>query len=86
LVFAQTSDDFSNSLFNNINSSQVNNATSTNIILPSWNDGLVKDRIITFVKNITDPNNPTSYIPSKDRIAIFDNYGTLWSEKPNYYR
>ena len=42
----------------------------------------MKDRIITFVKNITDPNNPISYIPPKDRIAVFDNDGTLWAEKP----
>jgi phosphoserine phosphatase len=80
LVFAQTSDDFSNSTFNNINNLQVNNIN--NNAIPSWNEGPIKDRIITFVKNITDPNNPTSYIPPKDRIAVFDNDGTLWSEKP----
>jgi phosphoglycolate phosphatase-like HAD superfamily hydrolase len=80
LVFAQTSDDISNSSFNNINSFQGNNFNSN--VLPSWNEEIVKDKIITFMKNITDPNNPNNYIPPNNRIAVFDNDGTLWSEKP----
>ena len=79
LAFAQTIDDISNSSINNVGFLEVNNDTTT---LSSWNGGIVKDRIITFVKNITDPNNLDNFIPPKDRIAVFDNDGTLWSEKP----
>lgn len=51
--------------------------------LPSWHeDTAVKQRIIKFVQNVTDPNNSKYYIRPEDRIAVFDNDGTLWSEKP----
>ncbi|MGE0243625.1 MAG: HAD family hydrolase [Nitrososphaeraceae archaeon] len=79
-VFAQTSNDTLQSSLNGTSSLQGNNVTSP--ILPSWNDEIVKERIINFVKNITDPNNSNNYIPPQDRIAVFDNDGTLWSEKP----
>jgi phosphoglycolate phosphatase-like HAD superfamily hydrolase len=49
--------------------------------LPSWNQGKVKETIINFVKNITNPTN-ANYVPPDRRIATFDNDGTLWSEKP----
>lgn len=52
-------------------------------VLPSWNEGSVKEKIITFVETVTDPENP-GYIPPEDRIATFDNDGTLWVEKPIY--
>lgn len=51
--------------------------------LPSWNQGTTKQSIITFIKNVTDPSLKT-YIPPSDRIATFDNDGTLWIEKPLY--
>ncbi|MGE3858921.1 MAG: HAD family hydrolase [Nitrososphaeraceae archaeon] len=79
-VFAQTSNDTLQSSLNGTSSLQGNNVTGP--ILPSWNDEIVKERIINFVKNITDPNNSNNYIPPQDRIAVFDNDGTLWSEKP----
>ena len=50
--------------------------------LPSWNEGIVKQKIIAFVQNVTNPENTDYYIPPEDRIAVFDNDGTLWSEKP----
>ena len=50
--------------------------------LPSWNDVTVKNNIIEFVQNVTNPENTDYYIPPEDRIAVFDNDGTLWSEKP----
>ena len=50
--------------------------------LPSWNDVTVKHNIIEFVENVTNPENTNYYIPPEDRIAVFDNDGTLWSEKP----
>src|SRR5438128_2068574 len=49
--------------------------------LPSWNDGDAKKRIITFVQNATDSASK-SYIPKAERIAVFDNDGTLWNEVP----
>ncbi len=49
--------------------------------LPSWNDGDAKKRIISFVQNATDSSTKT-YIPKAERIAVFDNDGTLWNEAP----
>jgi hypothetical protein len=49
--------------------------------LPSWNDGELKQDIIAYVNMITDTAS-TSFIPEADRIATFDNDGTLWAEKP----
>lgn len=53
--------------------------------LPSWNEGSAKQEIIRFVQESTDAENP-SFIPVEDRIAVFDNDGTLWSEKPVYFQ
>jgi hypothetical protein len=49
--------------------------------LPSWNDGEVKKAIISYVRAVTDPESP-EFIPIPDRIATFDNDGTLWAERP----
>ncbi|MGN7818564.1 HAD family hydrolase [Chitinophaga sp. 22536] len=49
--------------------------------LPSWNSGAVKQSIIRFVSTITNEQS-TQYVPPEDRIATFDNDGTLWAEKP----
>jgi len=53
--------------------------------LPSWNQGIIKARILNFVKNVTDSES-TNYITPEDRIAVFDNDGTLWAEKPTYFQ
>jgi hypothetical protein len=53
--------------------------------LPSWNQGIVKARILNFVKNVTNSEN-ANYITPEDRIAVFDNDGTLWAEKPTYFQ
>ncbi|MCT8161380.1 HAD family hydrolase [Pseudoruegeria sp. SHC-113] len=53
--------------------------------LPSWNDTDTKSRIITFVEEVTDPA-ADGFIPVKDRIATFDNDGTLWAEQPAYFQ
>lgn len=53
--------------------------------LGSWNDGLAKQSIIEFIESVTDSNDE-SYIPESSRIAVFDNDGTLWSEKPYYFQ
>lgn len=51
--------------------------------LPSWNDGAVKDSILSFVESVTKEGLPT-FVPVSDRIATFDNDGTLWCEQPFY--
>ena len=53
--------------------------------LPSWNDGQAKQSIINFVNEVTDEANP-NFLSAEDRIATFDNDGTLWSEKPFYFQ
>ncbi|HCS55288.1 HAD family hydrolase [Rubinisphaera sp.] len=54
-------------------------------ILPSWNDGAARDAIIDFVECSTK-DGCTKYIEPEDRIAVFDNDGTLWSEQPVYFQ
>ncbi|PSR17947.1 haloacid dehalogenase-like hydrolase [filamentous cyanobacterium CCP3] len=49
--------------------------------LPNWNDGEVKQGIIEFVARVTDPDSP-DFVAPEDRIATFDNDGTLWAEQP----
>jgi len=49
--------------------------------LPSWNDGVLKRSIITYVEKVTDSLS-ADFIPVQDRIATFDNDGTLWAERP----
>jgi phosphoglycolate phosphatase-like HAD superfamily hydrolase len=51
--------------------------------LPSWNDGPAKKAILDFVRATTDKASP-KYVPPADRIATFDNDGTLWVEQPMY--
>jgi len=51
--------------------------------LPSWNDGSAKQAIISFVKDTTDKSSP-EYVQPKDRVATFDQDGTLWTEHPLY--
>ena len=53
--------------------------------LPSWNDTAAKASIIDFVARVTDPTS-SDYVTPADRIATFDNDGTLWSEKPVYFQ
>lgn len=53
--------------------------------LNSWNEGPSKDRITAFVEKTTDPTS-ADFIPINERIAVFDNDGTLWSEQPIYFQ
>ncbi|MDH4057161.1 MAG: haloacid dehalogenase-like hydrolase [Cyclobacteriaceae bacterium] len=53
--------------------------------LPSWNEGKSKQSIIDFVTKTTNEGSP-DFIPVADRIACFDNDGTLWSEQPFYFQ
>ena len=52
-------------------------------LLPSWNDGPAKQAILDFVRATTDSGSP-SFVPPEDRIATFDQDGTLWVEHPLY--
>ena len=51
--------------------------------LPSWNEGAVKSAILNFVANSTNLSHP-DYVEPEERIATFDNDGTLWCEYPDY--
>ena len=53
--------------------------------LPSWNEGATKQSIVDFVEEVTNEASP-SYVNPEDRIATFDNDGTLWSEQPYYFQ
>lgn len=53
--------------------------------LPSWNDGKTKQSIVAFVKKTTTKGSP-DFVPPAERIATFDNDGTLWAEKPMYFQ
>ncbi|MFY8150292.1 MAG: HAD family hydrolase [Prochlorococcaceae cyanobacterium] len=51
--------------------------------LPSWNEGTARQSIIDFVEQVSRPGSP-QYVPPAERIATFDNDGTLWPEQPMY--
>ena len=51
--------------------------------LPSWKDGAAKDAIVRFVKTTTEAGSP-QFVPLAERVATFDQDGTLWVEQPMY--
>jgi len=53
-------------------------------MLPSWNDGEAKRRIVEFVHAVSTPGK--DFVAPGDRIAVFDNDGTLWAEQPLYFQ
>ncbi len=53
--------------------------------LPSWNEGPAKKAIIEFVTKVTKQGGP-DFVPPAERIATFDNDGTLWAEQPMYFQ
>jgi hypothetical protein len=53
--------------------------------LPSWNEGAARQSIVDFVARVTDPAS-ADFVPEEERIATFDNDGTLWSEQPAYFQ
>jgi hypothetical protein len=53
--------------------------------LPSWNEGPSKSSILRFVEAVAAEGR-ADFVPAQDRIAVFDNDGTLWSEKPVYFQ
>jgi phosphoglycolate phosphatase-like HAD superfamily hydrolase len=73
---------FSFALFFSCSEQKMQNSTDP---LPSWNEGKTKQSIIDFVNTVTDENS-FDYVELKNRIATFDNDGTLWSEQPYYFQ
>ena len=53
--------------------------------LPSWSDGKAKQAIVAFVAKVTKEGAP-DFVPPAERIATFDNDGTLWAEQPMYFQ
>ncbi|HYW70156.1 MAG TPA: haloacid dehalogenase-like hydrolase, partial [Pyrinomonadaceae bacterium] len=53
--------------------------------LPSWNDTAPKKAVIAFVERVTKEGSP-DFVPVAERIATFDNDGTLWAEQPMYFQ
>src|SRR5579863_3312777 len=53
--------------------------------LPSWNEGSAKQSILNFVRGVTTAGDP-QFVKSEERIAVFDNGGTLWTEMPAYFQ
>ena len=53
--------------------------------LPSWNNTAPKKAIVTFVERVTREDSP-DFVPVAERIATFDNDGTLWAEQPIYFQ
>jgi phosphoglycolate phosphatase-like HAD superfamily hydrolase len=53
--------------------------------LPSWSDGKAKQSIVGFVGKVTKAGTP-DFVPPAERIAVFDNDGTLWCEHPMYFQ
>ncbi len=53
--------------------------------LPSWRPGPARNAIVDFVIRVTSPDS-ADFVPEPERIAVFDNDGTLWSEQPAYFQ
>src|SRR5947207_4107558 len=53
--------------------------------LSSWNDGPTKQAIVAFVAKVSKEGSP-DFVPPAERIATFDNDGTLWCEQPMYFQ
>jgi len=53
--------------------------------LPSWNDGMAKEMILAFTDRVTREGS-ADFVSAEERIAVFDNDGTLWAEQPVYFQ
>ncbi|MBV8270800.1 MAG: haloacid dehalogenase-like hydrolase [Cupriavidus sp.] len=65
-------------------SAQATSAASE-ATLASWRDGAARQAIVKFVADVTQQGSP-NFVPPAERIAVFDNDGTLWSEQPLYFQ
>ena len=59
--------------------------TTSNDPMPSWNDTPSKRAITAFVQRVARAGSP-EFVPEPERIAVFDNDGTLWAEQPIYFQ
>jgi hypothetical protein len=66
-----------------ISEKSISNNSDSNVPLVSWSDGNSRQEILEFVKKVTMSSSP-EFVPIEDRIAVFDNDGTLWIEQPLY--
>lgn len=74
----------------NASTAEPGQEASTDVVvesspLPSWAESASRDAIVDFVARVTDPASP-DFVPEAERIATFDNDGTLWSERPVYFQ
>ena len=53
--------------------------------LPSWNDSTTREILVELVEQVTTEGG-AEYVPPSNRIAVFDNDGTLWAEQPIYFQ
>lgn len=53
--------------------------------LPAWNESAAKASIVAFVEKVTREGSP-DFVPAAERVATFDNDGTLWAEQPIYFQ
>jgi phosphoglycolate phosphatase-like HAD superfamily hydrolase len=53
--------------------------------LPSWNEGAAKSSVVAFVERVTASATP-DFVAEPERVAVFDNDGTLWAEQPIYFQ
>jgi hypothetical protein len=60
-------------------------AAGPETVLPSWTDGAALQRIVAFVRSVTSEGG-TDYVAPAERVAVFDNDGTLWTEQPLYFQ
>jgi phosphoglycolate phosphatase-like HAD superfamily hydrolase len=63
----------------------MSHARAADDSLPSWNDTAPKKAIVAFVEKVTKEGSP-DFVPPNERIATFDNDGTLWAEQPMYFQ
>ena len=63
----------------------VHGAAAADDPLPSWTDGAAKRAIVDFVQHVVTPGGK-DFVPEPERIATFDNDGTLWAEQPMYFQ
>jgi phosphoserine phosphatase len=68
-----------------LGAASVQQAVAQTDPLPSWNDGANKQAIVDFVSKVTKEGSP-DFVPPAERIATFDNDGTLWCEQPLYFQ
>ena len=60
-------------------------ALAQDVPLPSWHEGAAKQAIISFVEAVTTEGG-ADFVPTPERVAVFDNDGTLWTEQPAYFQ